>query len=88
MEDAIKVIRNLNIYEEDYVVLACSYGPDSMCLLDLLRKERINVVVAHVNHKLRKESDKEYLDLKKYCEDNHLIFEGTTLKDKPKGNLL
>ena len=87
MEDAIKVIRNLNIYEEDYVVLACSYGPDSMSLLDLLRRENLNVVVAHVNHKLRKESDQEYLDLKKYCEDNHLIFEGIELKEKPTGNV-
>ena len=86
MEDVIKYIKSLNIYEDDNVVLACSYGPDSMCLLDILKKLNINVIVAHVNHKYRKESDKEYNDLKKYCEDNNLSFEGKILTEEVKGN--
>jgi len=87
MDRAIELIKNLDIYEDDYVVLACSYGPDSMCLLDLLRKENINVVVAHVNHNLRDESIDEYNDLKKYCDDNDIIFEGTEIKEYPKVNI-
>ncbi len=87
MEDVIKIINNLKILDDDYVVLACSYGPDSMCLLDILKSLNKNIVVAHVNHKLRKESDKEYLDLEKYCRDNHIIFEGMEITKKPKGNL-
>ena len=87
MEDVIKIINNLKILDDDYVVLACSYGPDSMCLLDILKSLNKNIVVAHVNHKLRKESDKEYLDLERYCRDNHIIFEGMEITKKPKGNL-
>ena len=86
MREAIDLIKSLNIYEEDLIVLACSYGPDSMCLLDILRKLNLNVVVAHVNHKYRKESDKEYLDLKNYCDKNNLIFEGIEIKEEVIGN--
>ena len=86
MDSALELIKNLNIMEDEYVVLACSFGPDSMCLLDLLRKSNLNVVVAHVNHKYRKESDQEYLDLENYCKNNQLIFEGMEITDKVVGN--
>ena len=85
MDNVLKVIKNLNIRDE-YVILACSYGPDSMVLLDILIKENINVVVAHVNHKLRKESEEEKLLLEKYCKDNNLIFELFEIDNYPKGN--
>ena len=62
MEEVINYIKSLNINSN--VVLACSYGPDSMCLLDILNKLGIKVIVAHVNHKLREESDLEYELLK------------------------
>lgn len=87
MNEAIKLINNLNIGSDEFVVLACSYGPDSMCLLDLLCKCNLNIVVAHVNHKLRKESDKEYKELEKFCKKNELIFEGMEILDYPKGNI-
>ena len=86
MNEVIGLIRNLNIYDRDYVVLACSYGPDSMCLLDILRKLNINIIVAHVNHNYRKESIVEYSNLEKYCKDNNLIFEGTSISEKVIGN--
>ena len=85
MEEVINYIKNLNINSK--VVLACSYGPDSMCLLDILKKLDINVIVAHVNHKLRSESDLEYELLEKYCNENNLIFEGYIIDDYPKGNI-
>lgn len=85
MNDVINYIKGLNINEK--VVVACSYGPDSMCLLDLIRKCDLDVIVAHVNHKLRKESDDEYINLKKYCFDNNIIFEGYVIEDFPKGNV-
>lgn len=87
MKDAMNLIKNLNINNQDYVIFACSYGPDSMVLLDLLIKNNLNIIVAHVNHKLRKESDQEELLLKKYCEANNLIFELKTIKKYPMGNL-
>ena len=86
MNEVIELIRNLDIYDRDYVVLACSYGPDSMCLLDILRKLNMNVIVAHVNHNYRKESVTEYFDLEKYCKDNDLIFEGTSISEDVVGN--
>ena len=86
MEEAINLINKLNIYENDIVVLACSYGPDSMVLLDLLQKLHLNIVVAHVNHKLRKESDKEEKLLKEFCLKNSVIFESLSIDEFPKGN--
>lgn len=86
MEDAFKLINSLNIKDQDAVVLACSYGPDSMCLLDILSKLNTKVIVAHVNHKLRKESDDEYIKLEKYCKKNNYIFEGYIIENYPKGN--
>jgi len=85
MEEVINYVKSLNI--NSIIVLACSYGPDSMCLLDILNKLGIKVIVAHVNHKLREESDLEYELLKKYCEINNLVFEGYTINDYPKGNI-
>ena len=85
MEEVINYIKSLNINSN--VVLACSYGPDSMCLLDILNKLGIKVIVAHVNHKLREESDLEYELLKKYCEQSKLVFEGFVINNYPKGNV-
>ena len=85
MNNVIQFINDLNI--DGAVVLACSYGPDSMCLLDILMKMKKDIVVATVNHKLREESDEEYKLLKKYCDDNNLIFEGYEIKEFPKGNM-
>ncbi len=86
MEDVINFIKGLKIYEDEKIVLACSYGPDSMCLLDILRKLNFEVIVAHVNHKYRKESDREFSDLKEYCINNNLIFEGIEIKEDVVGN--
>ena len=42
------------------VVVAVSGGPDSVCLLHVLREIGVNVVgVAHVNHKQRGEASEE-----------------------------
>lgn len=84
MNKVFDFINNLNI--DNKVVLACSYGPDSMCLLDILIRCNVNVVVAHVNHKLREESDKEYLLLEDYCKKNNIMFEGYIINEYPKGN--
>lgn len=86
MREVINFIYNLNISKDEYVVLACSYGPDSMCLLDLLRKCELKVVVAHVNHKVRSESDEEYRLLEEYCKKSNIPFEGMSILEEINGN--
>ena len=71
------------------IITATSGGPDSMVLLNLLstvKKEKsLTIVCAHVNHKLRKESDDEAKMVKEYCAQNNIIFEYMTI-DEYKGN--
>lgn len=68
-----------NINKNDIVVVACSGGPDSMCLLSLVNeiKNELNlkIIVAHVNHKLRVESEEEKEMVENYSKENNLIFE-------------
>ena len=74
MDNAIKFIKGLNI-KSKYVIAAISGGPDSMYLLDILYKLNFKIVVAHIHHNIRKESDYEADTLKKYCEAKNIIFE-------------
>ncbi len=70
------IIDKLLIQNGDKLVVAVSGGPDSMCLLTVLHnlkekfKEVYNIeyslIVAHVNHMIRKESEDE----KEYVENN------------------
>lgn len=76
-----RVLLYLNslLKENDTIVIATSGGPDSMCLLHLLCELKssmgLKIIVAHVNHKLRKKSEEEAVFVKKVCEKNNLIFE-------------
>lgn len=86
MNDVLDFINNLNINNKN-VVVACSGGPDSMFLLDILIKLRdklnINIVVAHVHHNLRKESDEEAIELEKFCKSNNVTFEMMKIEEYP-----
>ena len=70
--------------ENDTIVIGVSTGPDSMCLLSLLEKIKqeisINIVVAHVNHHVRKESQIEEKYIKEYCTNHNLTCEVANLK--------
>jgi len=70
---------------ESSVIVACSGGPDSMCLLSLVTKlkelQNIEVICIHINHKLRKESDDEKIFVENYCEKNNIIFEYLELNE-------
>ena len=74
----------------DSVIVACSGGPDSMALLSLvvkLKKETgIKVIVAHINHNVREESESEKDFVCDYCVRNDLIFEYMRI-DKPTSKL-
>ena len=70
---------------KDSVIVACSGGPDSMALLSLvvkLKKESdIKVIVAHINHNVREESESEKDFVYDYCMKNDLIFEYMKIDD-------
>lgn len=74
--------------DNDVVVVATSGGPDSMCLLHLLNNcgKKLKIICAHVNHKIRIESDTEYQMVEKICQENDIIFEGMTILDYSKDN--
>lgn len=50
---------NFNLPRNAKIALAFSYGIDSTCLLDILLKLNYEVVLCHVNHKHRPESELE-----------------------------
>lgn len=68
-----------NIENNSTVIVACSGGPDSMCLLNLVNSLKetmnLNVIVAHVNHNVRKESKEEAKMVESYALNNNLTFE-------------
>lgn len=81
----IKIEDNFTFCEYDKIVIGCSTGPDSMALLDMLLKIRdkynLILIVAHINHNLRKESVKEAEFLKEYCDLHNLIFESMVIEE-------
>ena len=68
-----------NIEINSTVIVACSGGPDSMCLLNLVNSLKetmnLNVIVAHVDHNVRKESKEEAKMVESYALNNDLTFE-------------
>ena len=57
----------LNLDKNKKYLLACSFGPDSMALFDMLLKEGYKFAVAHVNYHLREEASDEEINLRTYC---------------------
>ena len=86
MNYAERFIEDLDI-KGNIVVAAISGGPDSMLLLDILLKLRnklnIKIIVAHVHHNLRKESDIEARFVEDFCNSNNLIFEYKKIDNYP-----
>ena len=77
--DVIKdTIKKYNlIQEQDTIVVAVSGGPDSMCLLDNLIKLKgelkiKELIVAHLNHMIRKEANSETEYVKEYCNSKNI----------------
>jgi len=65
-ERVFRVLREqCSLQEGSRLVLAVSGGPDSICLLDLLRQLPYYISVAHLNHQLRVEADQEAAFVKK-----------------------
>lgn len=85
MNRSIEFLKTLNI-STDYIIVGCSSGPDSMCLLNLLYENGYNVVCAHVNHNIREESKEEFQYIKNFCEQKNIQFEGIELDKSSGGN--
>lgn len=75
----VSIEKSFRFNKNDIIVVGCSSGPDSMALVDMLLKIRekyqLSLIVAHVNHNLRKESAQEEAYLRNYCDRNKIMFE-------------
>lgn len=75
-----KIIQILSPIAEKKVVIACSGGPDSMCLLEITQMfygidASSNIIVAHIHHGLRESADRDHEIVKNYCQKNNLTYE-------------
>jgi tRNA(Ile)-lysidine synthase len=80
------IIENSLIEEESELILACSGGPDSVCLFHLLerlsKEIKFSFIVAHYNHKVRgEEANADELFVRKLSEKYNREF----LRGEPKG---
>lgn len=82
-EEVLETIKKYSMIENgEKLVLAVSGGPDSICMLDILNDIKndetidinFEIVVAHVNHMIRKEAEEDEKYVKKYCEEKQIEF--------------
>ncbi len=64
----------LNLEKEKNYLLACSFGPDSMALFDMLLKEGFHFSAALVNYHLRPESNAEMDNYIHYCDEHQISY--------------
>lgn len=78
------LIHDIDLNSKDVVVIGVSGGPDSMALLfilSLLQKQiGFSIVVAHVNHNVRRESVKEAKFLEDWCIEHNIVFESMKIE--------
>ena len=84
MKNAYKFLLK-ELESSNSVVVAVSGGPDSMALIDLMSKIKkiinIEIICAHVNHNVRKESFFEKIEVEKFCNKNNIIFESMIIEN-------
>ncbi len=77
--EKVKKLLEKELKQDSTVIVSCSGGPDSMCLLSLVLEykdsKNLNIVCAHVNHKKREESEEEEKYVENFAEKNNIIFE-------------
>ncbi len=64
---------SLDLKKEKKYLVAVSGGCDSMMLLSLCVKQGYDIVVAHVNYKLRKSADRDEKIVSDYCKNHKLV---------------
>lgn len=77
----LETIKKYNLIEQnDKIVCAVSGGPDSICMLDVLRRikeeNKINfdIIVCHINHMIRVEATADEQYVENYCKKNDIPF--------------
>lgn len=74
--DTIKKYKLIN--SNDKIVIGVSGGPDSMCLLNIMKniKNKLNfeICVAHINHMIREEASEDEKYVQEYCRKNNIDF--------------
>ena len=80
-ENVLKTIKKYKLIQQnDKIVCGVSGGPDSICMLDILRKIKednqisFDIIVCHINHMIRVEatSDEQYVE--NYCKKYSIPF--------------
>lgn len=77
----LETIKKYNLIEQnDKIVCAVSGGPDSICMLDILRRikeeKKINfdIIVCHINHMIRVEATADEQYVVNYCKKYQIPF--------------
>lgn len=60
------------ICDNDKILIGVSGGPDSLTLLNILYELGYNICVAHINHGLRENAEKDEEFVKKICDDKKI----------------
>ena len=79
-----KVLNTIKTYKlienGDKIVVGVSGGPDSICLINLLKNIKnegvikYDLVVCHINHLIREEASDDEEFVRRYCEENNIPF--------------
>lgn len=79
----IETIKKYNLIDDnDKILVGVSGGPDSMCLLHVLKSLNYDVCVAHINHGLRENANMEEEYVRDYCRLNNIPFFAKHIKLK------
>ena len=82
MKKTIEYLNSL-LNTNDRIIIGVSGGIDSICLLHIINslkeKYKLHIVVAHINHNVRKESGYDEKFVKKYCNELNIRFESITI---------
>ena len=82
-KEVLETIKKYNLIENgDKLVLGVSGGPDSISMLNVLKEInddknidlKFEMVVAHINHNIRKEAKEDEEYVRKYCDKNKIKF--------------
>ena len=80
-EKVVETIKKYKLIESgDKIVVGVSGGPDSISLINILheiKEENIlninfDLIVAHINHKIRKEADSDQKFVENYCKQKNI----------------